>query len=175
MKKRYLFILAPFLLFTLSCKKEVEEVLGTQATYNLPTFSGYTPTDANGVIMGTADATDWTNDATWTADEENLFPELANLTTGFPAYTSIQFHPSFPNPTSGASNFAVTKDSDMKISFRLVDSQGTILTQSSSQFAVPFAINTGGLSTSDTLIRLYYIIERNDSLLYRGHGDIRKN
>jgi hypothetical protein len=71
-------------------------------------------------------------------------------------------------------NLSITKESDMRISFRVVDFN--IIVSADSMYANLFAVDLSTvLDPADTLVRMYYFLERYDSCLYKGHGDFRMN
>jgi len=126
--------------------------------------------------MGLTDPSDWTNDTNWVSSEENLFPQFQNLITDFAPYPNIQIFPAYPNPTASVTNFQLSKDSDVRFSFSVVNENFNVLASSDSLYTNAFALNTTGIaSAADTMIRVYYYFERNDSCLYKGHGDLRIN
>ena len=144
---------------------------------DIPTFSGYTATDIFGVPMGLTDTTDWTNDDVWLAVEKKLFANYESYINNcfFDSKTSI--YPSYPNPTVNRLFYiSVIKDSNTMYMIRVVNKHfdKLILEDSISRKTIIFNL-TGLTQDSDTMLRAYYMFIRNDSCLYKGHGDIKIN
>jgi len=173
MKRIYLSLIISFTFLLLGCQKE-EPKGGNSPGY--PNISGYTATDNNGNLMGLIDESDWIYDSNWSIGVENLFPEFQNLVNDFGHYSTIQMYPGYPNPTSSASYFSMIKDNDIRVSFRVVNKYHQVIASADSMYSSTFGVNTPAIvSSTDTLIRIYYFFERNDSCLYKGHGDIKVN
>lgn len=176
MKKLISCIVLALSILVVGCKKEDTNNTTTGNTSQFPVFSGYTATDMNAVPMGSADTTDWTHDNSWLTSEKNLFPQLQNMTSNFEPYASIYMFPAFPNPISATTNFLLSKESDVRFSFRVVNKNFNVLLSQDSMYSSTFALNTAGLTSStDTMVRIYYLFERNDSCLFKGHGDLKIN
>lgn len=176
MKKNYSYLLAVLLIFNVGCKKDNTNNPSSGSSTNFPLFTGYTSTDNSGVPMGLTDPTDWINDTNWLPSEENLFPQYQNLINDFEHDTTIQIYPAYPNPTSSVTFFQLSKESDVRFSFRVVNKNFNTIASADSLYINSFGINTIDIaSPTDTMVRIYYFFERNDSCLYKGHGDIKIN
>lgn len=174
MMKHYILITVILTSFLVGCKKDDSNIQTGSTLTNYPLFTGYTSTDNNGAPTWLTDSTDWTNDTSWISSEKSLFPQYLYLTHDFEPYSSIQFHPAYPNPTTSTTNFYLTKATDIRLSFKVVNSNFNVIASSDSIYSNSFGVNTAAIiSPVDTMIRIYYIFERNDSCLYKGHGDIK--
>jgi hypothetical protein len=176
MIRLYILIIIILTSIIVGCKKDDSNIQTGNTSNNYPSFTGYTSTDNSGVPTGLNDPTDWTNDTNWVYSEENLFPQLQFLTSDFEAYSNIEVHPAYPNPASSNPSVQITKASDVLLSFKVVNSTFNVIASMDSIYSNAFTINTETIiSPADTMIRIYYLLERNDSCLYKGHGDIKIN
>lgn len=142
-----------------------------------PAFSGYTHTDPIGYVLGEPDETDWTYDENWVQAEKDLFEDYASFYHVSSYDTSIKLHAAYPNPlTDIIFNLEYLKDPGVYLSVRLVNQEFEPLIKADSikSNSVSFKMDEFSIS-SNTLIRVYYLFFRNDSCLYKGHGDIMVN
>ncbi len=170
----HLFLLLSISLLLLNCKKEKVNTSNSTGTY--PLLSDYTATDNYGVSMGKTDATDWNNDLNWLSSEQNLFSNFGSLIKTVNPYNTISFKPAFPNPTGSNVNFYFVKPSNVKFYYRLVNKDFKVIQSGDSILYDVFKMAISDIvSKSDTMVRMYYYFERNDSCLYKGHGDLKVN
>ncbi|QKG58709.1 hypothetical protein GKZ68_19975 [Hymenobacter sp. BRD128] len=139
--------------------------------------------DASGMANGTQDPTDWTADATWTAQEKALFPELSISLEGAPQTSFLDRLTLYPNPAavatwavvskngaSGPSPFstaAVLVSRDVKEVLRLPHGYA-----GSGYYATAFDYAKLGLTPGERY-RLYYVVFNGNGLILKGHGDVR--
>jgi hypothetical protein len=169
-KHTHLFLLIIFTVHLFySCKKE------SHAGYN---FTEITATDANGTSTGTTDTTDWGYDTNWSTAETKLLSFKDTVKANDTATGYVQLSPVFPNPSTGIILMGVDVEKACKMKAVLVNKQFQILHYLSRPF-------TGGpiLTAYDftsltafrrgNYYRMYYgFYNANDSLYYKGHGDI---
>lgn len=178
MKKHLIWLTAILSITLVGCNKEETgpQTGASGSSGNYPSFTGYTSTDNNGMLTAYYDSTDWENDTNWISVEENLFPEFPNLVSDFEAYSSVGIFPAYPNPTSSATYFQLSKESNVRFSYRVVNKNFITIASSDSVYNNSFGLNTMNVvSPTDTMVRVYYFFERNDSCLYKGHGDLKIN
>ncbi|MDO7885641.1 hypothetical protein [Hymenobacter cheonanensis] len=139
--------------------------------------------DASGMANGTQDPTDWTADATWTAQEKALFPELSISLDDTPQTGFLDRLTLYPNPAAGATWAVVSKNGasgpspfstaavlvsrDFKEVLRLPHGYA-----GSGYYATTFDYAKLGLTPGERY-RLYYVVFNNNGLILKGHGDVR--
>lgn len=159
-----------FIVSIASCKKEKAVVYD---------FSKYTATDINGNIIGTADTTDWTYDATWAAAELKLLTfkdtiKVSDTTCGY-----VQLSPAMPNPTAGLFIIGTDTEKECKMKAVFVNEQLNILLYLSKKFTggpivTAYDLTVHSAFRKGNFYRMYYgFFNGKDSLFYKGHGDIR--
>ena len=160
----------------IGCNKEENNSIPTDNQNIIPTFSGYTAMDEVGNPIGVTDTSDWTNDDDWMIKEKALFEDYESLSHKIPFDTSLKIHPAFPNPCSEIFCLALVKDSTTMFRARLVNQEFDILIAADSIYNknMMFKLDELNIST-DSILRLYYMFVKDDSCLYKGHGDIKIN
>lgn len=175
--KRFQIVSFIAIFFILGCKKEDNNIVsgGTQNS-NTPPFNGYTATDITGVPMGLTDSTDWTTNDTWLTVEKELFDDYESFVNNCPLDSNLTVYPAYPNPTADLFFLTFVKDSSARFRIRIVNQQFDKLISADSIYSNNIAIDLNGLITSsDTMVRAYYMFVLNDSCLFKGHGDIKIN
>jgi hypothetical protein len=175
MKKLNIVLFIAFFII-IGCNKEENNSIPTDNQNIIPTFSGYTAMDEVGNPIGVADTSDWTNDDDWMIEEKALFEDYESLSHKIPFDTGLKIHPAFPNPCSEIFLLALVKDSITMFRAKLVNQKFDILIAADSIYnkTMMFKLDELNIST-DSMLRLYYMFIKDDSCLYKGHGDIKIN
>jgi hypothetical protein len=140
------------------------------------TISGYTPTDANGNIMGAVDASDWTLNEAWSDKETNLFSGISSGDLTGTSSGAVTVSPAFPNPCTLSFGMQIQTASVCKLRFTVVDDRlrvyesGTIpLTAGSHSFGVTLDVD----NIPEGLYRIYYSFDAQGAPMFvKGHGDV---
>jgi len=140
---------------------------------------GITYRDAQGRPNGPQDPSDWTTDATWNEQELTYFNFPAFPVNGPQQVAAVRAVGAYPNPGPAGQltwrlKLSPTAPCPCQVyaslrSKRYTETDvfvATLAAGDSVQFA-PKAYDTG------QLYRLYYVLSAANSLLYKGHGDIR--
>ena len=130
-------------------------------------FSGVTPRDASGAIMGTADSNDWNFNDQWQAQESALFNTTYTSNCPAGAYSAY----AYPNPCSDVFYLRFNGDSSTRIDIRIVDKNFTVLLSKDSVTNGLIAVNSASYPSG--ISRVYYKMIKN-GCEFRGHGDIEK-
>ena len=166
-----------FLIIFFGCKKDKKVSGSGSVGASTPVvFSGFTVTDNLGAANGVVDSTDWTYDKSWTQSEKQLFMGFkSNLDSCFKD-AGISIFPAYANPTTGTFSLAHKPVSNTLLNLRIVNKKFEKIVSADSVSSGTIAIKLDGLiNNTDTLVRVYYLFTRNDSCVYKGHGDVRVN
>lgn len=172
MKNLYLFIVALVITACISsCKKS--------AVATPIDFTQYTTTDEQDNVIGTPDATDWTLDTVWSTRESNLmlFKDTVKLTDSVAGLVEVS--PAFPNPADSILFVGINTERQCKLKYVFVNTDFEILSLGSRKMFGGPIVTSYNLATStsfhkDAYYRMYYAFYvAGDSLIYRGHGDIK--
>lgn len=154
-------------------------------------FEGYTGRDYTAKLFGPTDPNDWTQDATWTSTETDLFSKYSKYGLSFsqPQVAASMWQPAlWPNPVAvgGQTTFSMPVDKTSttvptapRMAFAVVDANYTILTQGAveevnQQFGVVIDHNAT-MYKGGKAYRLYYVVydKFSSQVYYKGHGDIQ--
>ncbi len=139
--------------------------------------SRITATDATGALTGETDASDWTQDNSWSETEKALFrADLVDLAGMEKA--AIQMQPAYPNPCSDQTTLLFTTSLPTKMRIVVTDDKANKLASYSLQtdaglnaYIIPFS---NSIYQAGKSYRVYYGFDAPGQLLYYfGHGDIR--
>ncbi len=142
-------------------------------------FSSYTTTDIHCVTFGEPDSTDWTFDYYWTAQESALLKFNDTLTVLDTLTGWIEVSAPCPNPGNGIFILGVNSEYACKMKLACVNTQMQILYYSTQKFSggvtwIPLDFTTSTSFHTNENYRLYYSFSNaQDSVYYKGHGDIR--
>ncbi len=140
--------------------------------------SQITFTDSLGNSSGTADNTDWTQDAEWNETEKSFFRTDPVDLSGTEV-ASITLLPAYPNPTSVKQiTIRFTASAITYLRLALVDRQlnklsfySFITVAGLNAFIIPFDETKFSANNN---YRLYYSFDAPGTLMYfKGHGDVR--
>jgi len=160
MKKINLLISLAILLMVFSCKTKQEPIL----------FTGITHMDKFGTMEGEADTSDWRCDDKWNTNEKALFTDSFSETCKPVQYKAMFY----PNPCRSKSTLYFIKDSNVRVSIRIVDKNLNVIMHSDSIRRPIIPIDLSSITADDT-IRVYYKFITKDKCEYKGHGDIFVN
>lgn len=171
MKKLYSLLFIFCLCFQLiSCKKDISTA---------PDFSKITVVDDNCIYVGDVDTTDWTNDVAWTA-QETLFMNFADTIVVTDTLTDfVQVSAACSNPNHGLFIVGLSTGKQCKMKLVAVNTDMHVLYYTARKFTggpIVTAYDFRALTAFHTNAnyRLYYAFyNSNDSVYYKGHGDIR--
>jgi hypothetical protein len=142
-------------------------------------FSKYTLTDEAGALISEADTTDWNNDLVWTKGEEALVGFNDTVIVRDSTAGKVQVSPAFPNPNNGRFNLLVTTERECKMHYAFVDDKLQVLSYGARKFTtepaqMAFDFSNATAFDKNETYRIYYAFYIvGDSLIYKGHGDIR--
>lgn len=175
MKLRNLIFIAlcsVYILLSGSCKDKNSNPSSNSST---PIISGYTATDNNGNLNGLVDNSDWTFTSDWVGQEFDLF-EYSDSINYFLQDSTIVMHPAFPNSNSGIFHLNYQKETHTYFNIRVINKNWEVLISADSIVGNNIALDVQGLvDNSGEMVRVYYMFTKNDSCLYKGHGDIQLN
>jgi hypothetical protein len=157
-------LLLLFLVFTISCKKDINII-------------GFTMTDALGNIMSVEDPGDWTFDDSWKQKETDIFDNIPSEDLSGSSMGSITIYPGFPNPCVNQFSFHINSSTKCEMRIAIVDKDRDKLV------AETVEVKSGGNMyyftlpsesfKSGTLYRVYYVFDAEGHLMFKkGHGDI---
>jgi hypothetical protein len=165
-------LLLTILIFLSCCKKSGIE----------PGFNKFTPTDANGILLGEADPTDWTRDQSWSAAEKNLFnkPDTFDY-ADIGAAIQVSVRPAYPNSCRHLFTVPFTFSEPTIAKFALVDNRLRVLSYQEGKWTsqnletIQFTIDDQNKFKPGKTYRLYYAFYNDKKeMIYFGHGDIKK-
>ena len=170
MKTLYSFSFLLLIFFFSSCKK---------TTITPIDFSKITVADSSCIYIGDVDTTDWTYDATWTAQEISFmnFADTISITDSATGY--IQLSAPCPNPNGGVFILGMNTERQCKMKLVCVNTAMHILYYTSRKFTggpIVTAYDFSSLTAfhKNANYRFYYgFYNSKDSLYYKGHGDFR--
>ncbi len=142
-------------------------------------FSKLTTTDIHCVTFGDPDSTDWTFDSYWTAQESALLKFNDTLSVSDTLTGWIEVSAPCPNPGNGIFILGVNSEYACKMKLVCVNTEMQILYYSSEIFHggvswIPLDLTTNTAFRKSEYYRLYYSFSNaQDSVYYKGHGDIR--
>lgn len=151
--------------FIISCEGDD----ATDTKPNTIVFNGITMTDNNGWVIKN-DPNDWKLAETWTEKENSLFVE--KMTNTCNAENTDYKVVSYPNPCYSKFNLYISKPTDSRYAFRIVDRNYNVLLSQDSVFSSGLSINVQGFGITNDTVRIYYKILGPDCEL-KGHGDIK--
>jgi len=134
-------------------------------------FTGITERDETGAKI-TNDSTDWQLIENWQAKEEALFEEAFSTvcdTAGY-GYSIL----AYPNPCQDMITLRITKPTDSRVSFRIVDKDFNVVFSRDTTDAISIFLNTGAFNLAGDTARIYYKFIKQDCEL-KGHGDVAIN
>lgn len=176
MKKLYI-VLFIAIFFITGCEKDKNNPAsdGTQNN-SIPIFSGYSATDNTGLPVFLGDSTDWTSIDHWVTIEKELFEDYETLVHTHQLFPNLYVYPGYPNPTTNTFFIPFVKDSMAWFKLRIVNQKFETLVAEDSIYSnnVGLALNEFN-QNSEKMLRAYYMCIRNDSCLFKGHGDIKIN
>ena len=170
MKTFYRFSFFFCLLLFVSCKK----------TFVTPVdFSKITVADSSCIYISDVDTTDWSYDATWTAQETSFlnFADTISITDSLTGY--IQLSAPCPNPNHGLFILGMNTEHQCKMKLVCVNTDMHILYYTARKFTGGPIVTVYDFRALTSFhpnknYRLYYAFYNSkDSLYYKGHGDFR--
>ncbi len=166
--KTVIFSLLVLCFLSFNCRKQTT----APTTIN---FNGITATDFNAQPLGAVDATDWTLNDNWTAQEVALFGGGKAVCSS--VLSEEKIFAAAPNPVFGGEfNFGVQAKENVGFMFRIVDKNFNVLLKNDTMTfkagynALYLNLPSANVTLKDT-VRIYYKMVRSNCEM-RGHGDV---
>ena len=145
-----------------------------------PDFSSITYTDNTGQINGTVDSSDWTHDAFWNGTEYNFLSFEDTTARGNDSlFGSIVVSPALSNPNAGLFIVGLNPERQVQMKYAIVNTDLRVLYYGTRKLNggltwLSFDLTTNTAVRKGEYYRMYYgFYNSNDSLYYKGHGDIK--
>jgi hypothetical protein len=133
----------------------------------------YTQTDTNGVVIGTPDPKDWTNDNSWNACENDLFNFADTFSYQGLTSTTVHINPAYPNPFKTTFNFVALDTGTCIVKLVIVDTNLNAIAHTTLYNIRAETLQPPGID-SNAYYRIYYrFYGNNKTVIYQGHGDLR--
>jgi hypothetical protein len=171
--KKYLTLLITAAPLLSNCKSE-----DTIPQIDFGPNGGITVRDNFNRLQGANDHTDWTLDATWNQQEQDLFKDLGVELNGSVTGTLSSIS-AYPNPVgAGKTVLQLESPTAVTCSFVVVNaSYQEVLPlytapAANQMWAVSLDVS-GANFQQGNLYRIYYVLRNGSTLYYKGHGDIK--
>ncbi|NVO31389.1 hypothetical protein [Hymenobacter lapidiphilus] len=134
---------------------------------------GITARDANGNLQSPADPTDWRMQGIWNKQEQDLFKSLS-LNLNGNQEGGVKGIELYPNPATNATQLYIEHPGNAtQFAHILVNQEYQVVrTLVINVAANGYTFDLGRLKKEETY-RLYYVFYSGNTLIEKGHGDIR--
>ena len=170
--KKYLALLSTAALLS-NCKSE-----DTIPQIDFGPNGGITARDNFNRPQGANDPTDWTLDATWNKQEQDLFKDLGVELNG-PVTGTLSRISAYPNPVeAGQTVLQLESPTAVTCSFVVVNASYQevlpLFTSPAADQSWAVSLDVSGTNFQQgNLYRIYYVLRKGTAVYYKGHGDIK--